>query len=139
GAVQRMFSAFPDGRPGVGLLLLRLAAGLTAIAQGAVHLTHTSSPAFGVWAIGYIAIASGAGVLVGFLTPGTGIALGLTIPLFWFPVRAEGVFLDGIAAALIVDDAAAIAFLGPGAFSIDARLFGRREILIAHEPSVPRA
>jgi hypothetical protein len=32
-----------------------------------------------------------------------------------------------------VDDHPAIACLGPGAFSVDARLFGRREILIPRE------
>jgi hypothetical protein len=31
-----------------------------------------------------------------------------------------------------------IALLGPGAFSIDARMFGRREILIPHTPRWPK-
>jgi len=31
-----------------------------------------------------------------------------------------------------------IALLGPGAFSIDARRFGRREILIPHTPPRPK-
>jgi hypothetical protein len=33
--------------------------------------------------------------------------------------------------------ATAIALLGPGAFSIDSRLFGRREILIPHATREP--
>ena len=32
----------------------------------------------------------------------------------------------------------AIALLGPGAFSIDARMFGRREILIPHTQRWPK-
>jgi hypothetical protein len=35
---------------------------------------------------------------------------------------------------LVVVDAAALVLLGPGAHSTDALLFGRREILIPHEP-----
>jgi hypothetical protein len=31
-----------------------------------------------------------------------------------------------------------IALLGPGAFSIDARMFGRREILITHASRSPK-
>jgi hypothetical protein len=34
-------------------------------------------------------------------------------------------------AALVTSAAAAVVLLGPGAFSVDARLFGRREIVIA--------
>jgi hypothetical protein len=41
-----------------------------------------------------------------------------------------GLRLDGSTAALVVIDAIALAMLGPGAHSIDAHLFGRREIII---------
>jgi hypothetical protein len=34
---------------------------------------------------------------------------------------------------LIIADTAALVLLGPGAFSLDAHLFGRREIMIPHE------
>jgi hypothetical protein len=53
--------------------------------------------------------------------------------LFWVPSTAAGLFLDKIAALLIIADAIAIALLGPGAFSVDALIFGRREVLIPHE------
>ena len=33
----------------------------------------------------------------------------------------------------------AIALLGPGAFSVDARMFGRREILIPHTQRRPKS
>lgn len=35
--------------------------------------------------------------------------------------------------ALLVADALALVLLGPGAYSVDALLFGRREIVIPHE------
>jgi hypothetical protein len=35
---------------------------------------------------------------------------------------------------ILIVDAAALTLLGPGAVSLDARLFGRREIVIADDP-----
>jgi putative oxidoreductase len=137
--VQRLFSTFPDGWPGVGLLVLRIATGCVAVAQGWMHLAQATNPTFATWAIGGLPIASGAAVLIGFLTPCTGLLLCATIPLFWFPVRSEALFFDRTAAVLIMADAAALALLGPGAFSIDARLFGRREILIPQESHAPKS
>ena len=131
--VRRLFPAFPDGCPGLGLLLLRVAVGVIAITQGAVHLADASSVTLASSITSCLTIASGAAVLVGFFTPCTGGVLALTGVLLWFQVRPEGRLLDRTSALLIVIDAAAIAFLGPGAFSVDARLFGRREILFPHD------
>jgi hypothetical protein len=57
---------------------------------------------------------------------GLGYALVLLTP-FGGPVLPG---VDGAAAVLGLAAAAGLGLLGPGAFSIDARLFGRREILI---------
>lgn len=136
--MQRLFSAFPDGWPGVGLLVLRIVVGATAAVQGVAHLVASGSPSPATWCMGGLAIASGALVFVGFLTPGTGTILGLSIALFWYLPRAAGAYLDGMGTMLMVADAAAIALLGPGAFSVDALLFGRREILIPRESPARR-
>jgi putative oxidoreductase len=133
--LQRLFSAFPDGWPGLGLLLLRIVVGVTAAVQGGTHLMTAAHLTLGPCAIAGLAIASGAAVLIGFLTPFAGVALSLSIPLFWLPSTAAGLFLDKIAALYIIADAMAIALLGPGAFSVDALIFGRREVLISHESS----
>jgi len=130
--LQRLFSAFPDGWPGFGLLLLRIVVGVVAAVQG-VHLVIVANLTLGTCVIAGLAIAGGAAVLIGFLTPFTGVALSVSILLFWFPSPAAGLFLDTIAALLIMADAIAIALLGPGAFSVDALIFGRREVLIPHE------
>jgi uncharacterized membrane protein YphA (DoxX/SURF4 family) len=136
--MRRLFPAFPDGGPGFGLLILRVVAGVVAVVQGGVGLAGATHPTLSTWITGCLAIASGAAVLVGFLTPGAGILLGLTVPLFWLPSRAEGLFLDRIAALFVMANATAIAFLGPGAFSVDSRLFGHREILILPDPESPK-
>jgi uncharacterized membrane protein YphA (DoxX/SURF4 family) len=54
----------------------------------------------------------------------------------WLPAWLRPI--DRMAAVLVVADAVAIALLGPGAYSLDARLFGRREIFISHESHPPR-
>ncbi len=130
--LQRLFSAFPGGWPGVGLFLLRAAIGLVAIIQGVFYLTADAHSALEMW-LGLLGIAAGAALLAGFLTPVAGVvvALGaLGAALSVLPAPAPNLLdakLSLIFAAIIT---VAIVFLGPGAFSMDARLFGRREIII---------
>jgi uncharacterized membrane protein YphA (DoxX/SURF4 family) len=131
--LQRLFSGFPAGWPGVGLLLLRTAVGVTAAVQGAVHVLAFGSASPAAWVIGGMAVLAGVLLVLGFLTPGTGALVVLSTALLWYPSQSPALFLDRIAALLVVADATAIALLGPGAFSIDARLFGRREILFVRE------
>jgi uncharacterized membrane protein YphA (DoxX/SURF4 family) len=130
--MQRLFSTFPDGRPGVGLLLLRAAVGGSLLVLGGTYLVH--APQAGGWslAIGLLAAASCASLLIGFLTP-LGVLAGLVaigLALGW-PSPACRLLSNGKLAALLLGVlAAAVALLGPGALSLDARLFGRREISI---------
>jgi hypothetical protein len=69
--MQRLFSAFPAGRPGLGLLLLRAATGValaTVGAHGALALADRSAGAW-QWAEAGTAIVSGVLLFVGLLTP----------------------------------------------------------------------
>ena len=129
--MQRSFSSFPAGWPGAGLLLLRATVGATVLAQGIV--TFTGNASLGARLGGLLATVIGLALLIGFLTPFAGLlaALGnVCLVLSWLPLPISNLLDSWFATVFVVIMAVAIVFLGPGAFSLDARLFGRREIVI---------
>jgi uncharacterized membrane protein YphA (DoxX/SURF4 family) len=134
--VQRYFSTFPGSWPGVGLLLLRVVVGGAASTQGVVYLTQATEPTTLTWTAGGLAVVSGVALVTGFLTPASGVVAGLTTLFMvatWTPPGAS-VLIDRLATFILIVDAAALALLGPGALSLDARLFGRREIILPDDP-----
>jgi uncharacterized membrane protein YphA (DoxX/SURF4 family) len=135
-----MFSAYPDGWPGVGLLLLRAAAACVLVAQGIAFLRYKPDPGPMFGAIALLTIGIGALLLVGFLTRSAiaAAALGtLGSMLSAFSGPKVGLVETRMTAALALLIAAAVVSLGPGAFSVDARLFGRREVIIPRHPNDP--
>jgi uncharacterized membrane protein YphA (DoxX/SURF4 family) len=130
--LQRLFSTFPVGWPGLGILLLRAAAGVALLVEGISYLADWRDLRIGTVAAGVIAAGSGASLLIGFLTPIAGVMVGVgsaSIALSLFPASRLNLFETRLSIILVVM-AAAIVLLGPGAYSLDARLFGRREVII---------
>jgi putative oxidoreductase len=122
--VQRLFCAFPAGRPGAGLLLLRSGVGLAALAEGAASLAggnQSIGTVLGV-AAGALAVAGGVLLLLGFLTP-----IAASVLVLSAAVHPSD---DGRASVFVVIVSVALVLLGPGAFSVDSRLFGRRQVVI---------
>ena len=139
--LQRLFSAFPRGWPALGLLLLRIAVGVTAMVQGVFCLNDGGNSALWDWIPGLLMLASGVALVVGFLTPiaGVVVALGILSSTFsWYRAPAANLFETKLPTILTVTMAAAIVLLGPGALSPDARLFGRREIIIPSSAHLPK-
>ena len=135
--MQRLFSTFPGGLPGIGLLLLRAAAGMTGMTQGALYLTGRSVPNIEAWAMGVGLAGCGVFLLVGFVTPlvSAVLALGSLATAFsWISPPERSIFGSVLPAILVAIIAVAVALLGPGTFSVDFRLFGRREIIIPRNP-----
>ena len=122
--------------------MLRLAIGLTAAGAGVFFFSAAANPALAEWSLGCVLIASGAALAIGFLTPYAALLAGLCFlgsAVGWFPAAAwAGHDSRGLAIAVIVTSAA-LALLGPGAFSLDGRLFGRREIVIPPSSRPPEA
>lgn len=118
--MQRLFSAFPNAWPGCGLLLLRLAAGIPLLCGTAPGWAE-SGPAALLLRIPEGLI--GTLLVIGLWTPGAAIAQALIhvgAPLFMvWPSQAT------LVNALL---GLALSMLGPGAWSVDARLYGRRRI-----------
>lgn len=128
-----MFSMFPDGWPGAGLLLLRLATGAVVIIQGVGYLTDRHEIGISGFAILLVAGAVGFLLLIGFLTRFVALAaavVGMVGVFSWMPPSQPSPLVTPMTAALCVVIAVAIMCMGAGAFSLDARLFGRREIVI---------
>jgi uncharacterized membrane protein YphA (DoxX/SURF4 family) len=141
-ALQRLYSTFPGGRPGIGLLLLRAAVGFAATAGGIFYLSGPSNPSSGTWLLGLVLIAGGAALAAGFLTPFAALFVGLCflgIALAWFPAPSWSLHDARTVAIGMIITAAALALLGPGAFSLDGRLFGRREIVIPPSSRPPES
>jgi hypothetical protein len=137
--VQRLFSTFPSGSPGLGLLLLRVgvAAALLMHSMACLGDGHRT---WGTAAVAVLAGLSGALLLIGLMTPLAGVLAVLSsagVSLSWLPSPTPNAFDVRLTSLLVVLAATAIALLGPGAFSLDAALFGRREIRIPQRRDAP--
>lgn len=119
--MQRLFSTFANGWPGRGILLQRVVTAAELLYFGAAHLKGTVEFATAIPHL--FAIGTGVFLLVGLWTPVAGTLLA-TIEL-WIALSSAA---DAWAAIILAALGASLAMIGPGAWSIDARLFGRRHI-----------
>ena len=119
--MRYQFSTFPGQWPGLGLLLLRLAQAVSSILDARLY----------PWGLGEgVAIAilcaellSSGLLAIGLWTPVAGVILAMVESIRII----LGASIDGRPAALAVIGLS-LAMLGPGSWSIDARLFGRKRI-----------
>ena len=113
---------FPAGGPGIGLLLLRASVAAGFFLDGPVQAAG-NLPRSDVVLRAVLDAALGVGVL----TPLTAL---LSCVLAIVDVSRLGVMQAPVALLTIVN-AIALGLLGPGAYSLDARLFGRRVLVMA--------
>jgi uncharacterized membrane protein YphA (DoxX/SURF4 family) len=106
----------------VGLLLLRLVAGFATMVNGAAKLE--SGLPLGAIVLQVLGMAAGILLLVGLWTPISGSVLAAIELLDWISATSS----DPLPAILLGSIGAALALLGPGAWSIDSRLFGWKRI-----------
>ena len=121
--LQRLFSTFPNGWPGIGILLQRVLTATTLFCYGIAHLRDTSQFASIVPHM-FVAVA-GILILVGLWTPIVG-ALVAVMEMWSIFSRSGDPWISIMLAVL----GATLAMIGPGAWSIDAHLFGRKHFEI---------
>ena len=119
-------------------MLLRAEVGVVTIIHGATYWSGHSNSAHGNRAVCALLVAAGVLLLVGFLTPAASILVaigGVGLLLSWFPEMAPSVLGSKSTSWFAAIVAIAIAMLGPGAYSLDARVFGRREVIVPRAPT----
>jgi len=119
--LQRLFSTFASGLPGVGLAVQRVVTSVALTILAAERLTDAPQIASSVPEI--IGASAGLMLLVGFSTP---IAGAMVVGAQLWAILSHG---ESLAIGLLVLTlGGTIAMIGPGAWSVDARLFGRKHI-----------
>ena len=119
--LQRLFSTFAEGWPGAGLLLQRTLTSAILIYYGASHLLENARLASNI----PYAIAAIAGVF---------LFLGLWTPVAGITISAVGVWIfflcsvHSLTAIVVAVLGASAAMIGPGMWSVDAKLYGRKHL-----------
>jgi uncharacterized membrane protein YphA (DoxX/SURF4 family) len=121
----------------MGLLLLRMAVAITTILEGHCYLAENGHGFLVGKAVGIGFILSALALAVGFLTPLGSIVVSILVlgtATGWIATHAGCLFDTPLHTALTLVIAISVTILGPGAYSADARLFGRREIILPRLP-----
>jgi len=120
--VQRLFSTFASGWPGGGLLAQRLLLGITQVYCFFVCVNAT--PVCGTVVQQSIGALAGILLLAGLWTPVAGVLVAIMEAWIAF-LLPTGAALPAVPLGVL---GASLAMIGPGAWSLDARLFGRKHI-----------
>jgi hypothetical protein len=119
--VGRLFSMFPSGRPGIGLMVLRFC-------LVSMLLLHASrfGPILSLPWMTPVLLLIAAALCIGVATPHACL-LSCAAEIV-FALTTTG--FDATVLIATIPVAAAIILLGPGAYSLDAHIFGRRVIVL---------
>src|SRR5208282_2290272 len=121
-SLRRLYSTFAGGWPGTGLLLMRVVVGSSLIVRAGLRL-WTDLPPMNVTVPAVLLIGAGILLIAGLWTPIVGTSIALIE--IWKMLTVAG---DKSVWLLLGTAAVALAMLGPGLWSIDARLFGWKRI-----------
>jgi uncharacterized membrane protein YphA (DoxX/SURF4 family) len=131
--VRRLYSTFAGGWPGTGLLLLRLVIGCVLVMRASFRLW--GDPPLNITISAALLLVAGFLLMLGLWTPIVGTSVAVIEA--WKVLTLPG---DRWLWLLLGTVSCALAMLGPGRWSIDARLFGwkRVEAPPRKRSSIPR-
>jgi uncharacterized membrane protein YphA (DoxX/SURF4 family) len=115
---------FPTGLPGIGLIAIRVTVAAMLLVDGSAYAAPQSIGC----AIGSLVAA--VCLVSGILTPYAAAFAGCLE--FWHLCTSDNVDLFHLIAAIVVS--LALGVLGPGAYSVDNKIFGRRLVNLPHGP-----
>ena len=116
--MQRLFSMFPRGGPGIGLLLLRLSVVAATLHACSPYATQAT------WIFAALVLLC-ALLCAGTLTPlAAVVAAGVQLAV------SGNVTMTGAGIGSAILGALALTVLGPGAYSLDAYRYGRRLLVL---------
>jgi hypothetical protein len=112
---------FPTGTAGAALFVLRISVATTLLVDGTAHWALVTS----FW------------IFLGFAVPALFLSIGFMMPiwsalscLMEFGVLVLTGGTNGFHLAVSILNSGILAVLGPGAYSVDARIFGRRLLTV---------
>ena len=119
--MRRLYSTFAGGWPGIGLLLMRLVVGSALIVRASSILWN--DPPINTTVMSVFLAGCGILLIPGLWTPVAGTLVALLE--IWQILALAG---DRWVALLLGTIGGALAMLGPGLWSVDARLFGWKRV-----------
>jgi uncharacterized membrane protein YphA (DoxX/SURF4 family) len=110
--------------------------------KAASLLAAADTQSISSWSMGLLGVLIGTALLFGTLTPVAGALAALSNLwgcVSWLLASGSGAHGSLVTAANLSSMSIVVLLLGPGAFSLDAYFFGRREIDIPKAPESPRS
>jgi hypothetical protein len=120
--LRRLYSTFAGGWPGTGLLLMRAVAGSALVVRAGLTL-RSDLPPLNVTIPAILLLGAGILLIAGLWTPIAGASVALIE--VWKMLMLPG---DKPLWLMLGTAGAALAMLGPGLWSIDARLYGWKRL-----------
>jgi hypothetical protein len=120
--MQRLFGTFPDRGAGLALVILRVT--VAVVLMSGARLCPGPGVGSGVELLVTLAGIAGVLLIVGWYTPlAAGLAVLVSLGTLWL---CNEITVNVLTIALLVS----IGLLGAGAYSVDARLYGRRRLVV---------
>lgn len=139
--MQKHYSTFPGGKLGIGLLMLRTTAGVATVFFGGIFMSRLGTLTAGqvsyFWhlVLGLLMISGSVFLISGLMVHSISIMVaGCQLIAAYISLTVAAPLQDErfgwTVLLLLAFITIALFFLGPGAYSIDARLYGRKRIFI---------